>query len=60
MPCGSLGMILPAQPAPVVVLIIIKSRFMTLLSHPVDKPAGLQSEGFPWSGIVCPYSGSRE
>lgn len=29
-------------------LITIKSRFMALLSHPVNELAGLESEGFPW------------
>lgn len=40
-------------------LITIKSRFMALLSHPVDELAALESEGFPWSGIVCPCRSSR-
>lgn len=45
-PCASWG------------LITIKSRFMTLLSHPVNELAGLESEGFPWMEL-CVRTAAR-
>lgn len=39
-------------------LITIKSRFMTLLSHPVNERAGLEAEGLPWMEL-CVLTAAR-